>query len=984
MANDSSGRATRTGASQTPTAPSPAATSLDGATTLSRVAAALYSQTADETQTPAAAREKPFETGGENLRLGQGAERAESETASSRTSATTAETRSPPSPIDAAAVRQAYGRSARMTTVPEVQSLAQKTASTAGTEQGQLKAAASDDRNTARELLQNEAAGLNGRSLSKGSLKSDAISTPSEASNGHVPSATAQAGPQANAPRTAAPDSRSTPSEADDGRGTDPTEETKTTRSKLPHLPTVACQAADAQAPLPNLAAPVSTRGQGNDAPAEAASFPTSFSMSRDARGTAPTSTTTLATTIPSRQRGATSSTPSMDSTASEQSPAAPRPSSPSAPTQAAQQKAPGRPPLPSSTESSAQQAVPPQQQVSPSATAPASRKGETTRLSSQSPAVPVPQGAAAADPTPSLSSQTSTSQQATASQRVTSPLPAAPAPQQNAVPLRRTPVAQQTTIGKQAAPDSSTVPPTQPNATAPVTNPSAPSSAPQPPTIPPRAFASSTSPAQPSTTGQRNPTSPRAPTQPRSDSAQAELSPTPKAATASRSPQSSSQEPLPTAARGTPQVTTPKTSQSDSHSVPTSGRHPAAAAIPKEAGQPSPTQQPVDKSTVDHAASHSEGQSARPSHTTTLPRPAERPATKPQAVSASRGSSSESVDEPSGTTVEGSGQGSDKDHPHAAASTSGAPQARPSAPASASSSPAASAPEAAQPLTTGPGKLTAATDDPEPAGALRPRTKRTVNPGSDELPSSSAPGAPSKDVEATSNSQPEAQSSASAKATSATQTPSQQHLRTEPAPAPGRATPSESSPPQSSAVGTANAPDPSTQPAPAAVSPAPPMPVINTVATPPAAGATPSVGESVQVTQVAVEAASIYQHAAEDSGLAVTVLPHVAHLSFNSDDGDLSLHVRVRDGNADVNVSGSMAPIFESKAPEMRTLLANQGLGLGSFAADQHGQGRHPQQHPESVPSDSHQSHTAPPARPRTTAVESDSLDEGRIHITA
>lgn len=161
-------------------------------------------------------------------------------------------------------------------------------------------------------------------------------------------------------------------------------------------------------------------------------------------------------------------------------------------------------------------------------------------------------------------------------------------------------------------------------------------------------------------------------------------------------------------------------------------------------------------------------------------------------------------------------------------------------------------------------------------------------------------------------------------------------------------------------------------------------MPVVTTVPMAPAPGAIPSVGEPVQVTPVAVEAASIYQRAAEDSGLAVTVLPHVAHLSFNSDDGDLSLHVRVRDGNADVNVSGSMAPIFESKAPEMRTVLANQGLGLGSFAADQHGQGRHPQQHPESVPSEPHHAHTAPAARPRTNAGESVSIDEGRIHITA
>jgi hypothetical protein len=151
-----------------------------------------------------------------------------------------------------------------------------------------------------------------------------------------------------------------------------------------------------------------------------------------------------------------------------------------------------------------------------------------------------------------------------------------------------------------------------------------------------------------------------------------------------------------------------------------------------------------------------------------------------------------------------------------------------------------------------------------------------------------------------------------------------------------------------------------------------------------PAPNAVPPSIDSLQVKPMAVEAASIYQRAAEDSGLAVTVLPHVAHLSLSSDDGNLSLHVRVRDGNADVNVGGSMAPIFESKAPEMRTVLAHQGLGLGSFAADHHGQGQHSQQHPEPAAAEVHHAHPAPSTRTRATAVESAATDEGRIHITA
>lgn len=133
----------------------------------------------------------------------------------------------------------------------------------------------------------------------------------------------------------------------------------------------------------------------------------------------------------------------------------------------------------------------------------------------------------------------------------------------------------------------------------------------------------------------------------------------------------------------------------------------------------------------------------------------------------------------------------------------------------------------------------------------------------------------------------------------------------------------------------------------------------------------------------ISAESAPIFQRAAEEPGLAVTVLPHVAHVSVNSDGGDLSLHVRVRDGNADVNVGGSMAPMFESKATEMRTVLGNQGLGLSSFATDQHGSGQHSQQRPEPSPAGP-QSHAPAPVRRGPTAVDSVPTDEGRIHITA
>jgi hypothetical protein len=139
----------------------------------------------------------------------------------------------------------------------------------------------------------------------------------------------------------------------------------------------------------------------------------------------------------------------------------------------------------------------------------------------------------------------------------------------------------------------------------------------------------------------------------------------------------------------------------------------------------------------------------------------------------------------------------------------------------------------------------------------------------------------------------------------------------------------------------------------------------------------------SYQAPAVSPDSLSLYQQAAADPGLAVTVLPHAAHLSLVSNAGDLSLHVRVRDGNADVNVGGSMAPMFDSKAPEMRTVLATQGLGLGSFATDQQGGQQSSQQRPEPASAEPPApSHT--PARRAPAAAESAIVDEGRIHITA
>jgi hypothetical protein len=134
----------------------------------------------------------------------------------------------------------------------------------------------------------------------------------------------------------------------------------------------------------------------------------------------------------------------------------------------------------------------------------------------------------------------------------------------------------------------------------------------------------------------------------------------------------------------------------------------------------------------------------------------------------------------------------------------------------------------------------------------------------------------------------------------------------------------------------------------------------------------------------VAVETAGLVDRAVRDPGLSVTVMPHSAHLSIAGDTGDLSLHVRVRDGSADVNVSGTMAPLFDTKAPEMRTVLASEGLQLGSFATDQRGSSQGQQGTPENTPRTNVPQSLPPPHRTNTSSPEVQIADDQRIHVTA
>ena len=115
-----------------------------------------------------------------------------------------------------------------------------------------------------------------------------------------------------------------------------------------------------------------------------------------------------------------------------------------------------------------------------------------------------------------------------------------------------------------------------------------------------------------------------------------------------------------------------------------------------------------------------------------------------------------------------------------------------------------------------------------------------------------------------------------------------------------------------------------------------------------------------------------------------MTVMPHSAHLAIASSAGDLALHVRVRDGSADISVSGGMAPLFDTKAPEVRTVLAGEGIQLGSFATNQQSNSQGQQRQPESTPqaADSHPLPT--PRRTSTSIPEVQVTDDRRIHVTA
>jgi hypothetical protein len=126
-------------------------------------------------------------------------------------------------------------------------------------------------------------------------------------------------------------------------------------------------------------------------------------------------------------------------------------------------------------------------------------------------------------------------------------------------------------------------------------------------------------------------------------------------------------------------------------------------------------------------------------------------------------------------------------------------------------------------------------------------------------------------------------------------------------------------------------------------------------------------------------QATPLLEYAENHSGLRATVLPAAAHLTFQSSDGDLSLHLRIKDGKADVRIGGSLAPMFETRVADAQAALASAGLGLGRFDLDQGGRGDQPPREPDDDSAPRRPTAAADPTNPKPAPPR-----RGRVHVKA
>jgi hypothetical protein len=81
-----------------------------------------------------------------------------------------------------------------------------------------------------------------------------------------------------------------------------------------------------------------------------------------------------------------------------------------------------------------------------------------------------------------------------------------------------------------------------------------------------------------------------------------------------------------------------------------------------------------------------------------------------------------------------------------------------------------------------------------------------------------------------------------------------------------------------------------------------------------------------------------------DDPSLRVVVLPTIARMNVETQEGSLSLQVRVHDGVTDVRASGAGAMMVDARQGELRLALAHEGLRLGQLelAQSDAGSSRH------------------------------------------
>jgi hypothetical protein len=124
--------------------------------------------------------------------------------------------------------------------------------------------------------------------------------------------------------------------------------------------------------------------------------------------------------------------------------------------------------------------------------------------------------------------------------------------------------------------------------------------------------------------------------------------------------------------------------------------------------------------------------------------------------------------------------------------------------------------------------------------------------------------------------------------------------------------------------------------------------------------------------------------------GARVSLSPGEAQISLEAaGSGDLSLYLRVRDGRTDVRVEGAAAHLVDTRIPELKAALSQEGLSLGSFqsggGASHHGRG-------DTAETDRSSSAVVgagtPPAmttlRETTKAMTQTDPKKRRLHVTA